>query len=163
MATAKSLLPPEKVGPTLTTRDILRGVPHLSPESEPMTTQEVEEIKSHFDKVVQDIRAEFRTEVTRVRAELRDKITGVDRHANFMIESLSERIAAARDHAKFLHDALTSEVRIRDCDVRAELRRPRESNDALRRRIDMLHDSDSLPAAASSPVPAASGSLDLRE
>ena len=79
-----------------------------------------------------------------------------------MIEGLTERIAAVRDHAKFFHEALTSEVRIRDRDVRAELRRLRESNDALRRQIDMLHDSDSVRAAAS-PVPAASGSLDFRE
>jgi len=101
-----------------------------------VTNQEVEEITGHFDKVAQEIRVEFRGEITGVRQDARAQVAAVRDHTDVVAKNLRQEIAEVRRHASFRLDALTSEMRIRLADVRAEIHRLHESDDELRRRIE---------------------------
>ena len=127
-----------------------------------MTNHEVEAVKSHFDKVTQDFRTELRGEVTRVRGELQDQISFFRKGADFTMNGLREETAGLRSHTSFRLDALTSEVRIRCGDLRAEVRRLRESNDDLRRQLETLEMRD-YDRASASPVPTPSERHDCCE
>jgi hypothetical protein len=75
-----------------------------------VTSQEVEDIKGHFDKVAQELRTELRGEIIAVRTE-----------AAATAQGLREEIAGVRTHTDLVAQEIRSEMRGEFAKVRAEL------------------------------------------
>jgi hypothetical protein len=126
-----------------------------------VTSQEVEEIKGHFDAVtaglrvelkqhVEDqvggLRTELRTEIAGSRQELGAEIEESRRHVGVVAEDLRSEVRLVADGVALANeridqldlkvDGLTGEMRRGFAGVRAEIRSLHATDDELRRRIE---------------------------